>query len=80
MHAYGRSQIACDGTGPAAEPRLAPVEAEATLLCPATRRHFLAAALPSRPGLVHCPNCSEMHVWDPRRRTLTRFPASAACG
>ena len=80
MHADGRSQFAYDGPGPVAEPRRAVAEAEATLICPATRRHFLAAALPSRQGLVDCPNCSEMHIWDPRRRTLTRFSASAACG
>jgi hypothetical protein len=74
MHAYGHSQVPYEDT------ELVSVEAEATLICPATRRHFLVAALPRRQGLVACPNCSEMHVWDPRRQTLTRFPASAACG
>jgi hypothetical protein len=80
MHTYGDSHASYDRTGPVAEERLIAAEAEATLICPATHRHFLLAALPSRQGLVACPNCSEMLVWDPRRRTLTRFPASAACG
>jgi hypothetical protein len=52
------------------------------LLCPATRRHFMtaAAALAGSRTLIDCPYCSEMHVWNPQRRILTRFAASAACG
>jgi hypothetical protein len=82
MHTYGHSRASYDEIGPVAEGRLIAAETQTTLRCPATRRHFMmaAAALPRRSGLVSCPNCSEMHVWNPLRQTLTRFPASAACG